>query len=151
ERFSPVKITMSSQEWCGHVYDGVWPGAGSLMHEGMSYFAEEGEVRQPVTVPDGTLYEDALLIQLRELDGPFLGGVAEWRGHVVPSLWRLRRTHRAVEALDATLTRTDVPAAVSPPVARYTLRYADGFTRAFDVERGGQRRILGWTTSDGET
>lgn len=147
ERLSPVKITLTAQEWCGHVFHGVWPGEDRAASQLFSYFAQEGEVREEITTGPGALYEDALLIQLRELDGPF-AGARDWRGPVVPSLWRTRRTHRPLAAEDGVITRARVTVG-GAPVNRFTLRYGR-YERVFDVEPGGQRRMLGWRTNDGE-
>lgn len=142
ERFAPAKLTMTAQEWCGHVFEGMWVGPSAYAREGISYFADEGEVRETVSTAPGALYEDALLIQLRELDGPFLGGAAEWHGEVIPSLWRTRRTHAPARPLRATITRA---------AGTFTLRFDEsGFTRTFEVEQAGAHRILAWRTSDGE-
>lgn len=147
ERLSPVKLTLTAQEWCGHVFHGVWPGEDQAISQLFSYFAQEGETRSHLQTPAGTLYEDALLIQLRELDGPFAEG-RDWRGSVVPSLWRTRRQHRPLAAQPATITRAraDLDGA---PVNRFTLRYGD-IERVLDVEASGARRLLGWRTNDGE-
>src|SRR5690606_32484396 len=91
-RFTPAKITMTAQEWCGHVFFGVWPGQDRFASRGMSYFASEGERDETVEAPAGALYEDALPIQLRELDGPFAGG-RDWEGTLVPSIWGARQAH----------------------------------------------------------
>lgn len=147
EAFSPVKITLSAQEWCGHVFHGVWPGDGRATELTMSYFAQEGERRRDVPTPAGTLYEDALLIQLRELDGPFAGG-GDWRGAIVPSLWALRRAHRPTAAVEATISRTRAERD-GAAVHRFVLRYGE-VTRTLDVEAGGAQRVLGWLGSDGE-
>ena len=147
EAFAPVKITLSVQEWCGHVFHGVWPGDGRAAEQVMSYFAEEGERRRDVATPAGTLYEDALLIQLRELDGPFAGG-GDWRGALVPSLWSIRRAHRPTAAVEATITRSRAQRD-GAAVHRFVLRHGE-FTRTVDVETDGARRVLGWQASDGE-
>ena len=73
-RFAPAKIAMSAQEWCGHVYQRVLARSDAFKSEMRSYFHSEGDRDTTVKIPPGTLYEDALLIQLRELDGPFAGG-----------------------------------------------------------------------------
>ena len=148
ERFSPVKLTLTAQEWCGHVFHGVWPGEDRVVSQLFSYFAQEGEAREEVAVGAGALYEDALLIQLRELDGPFAGG-RDWRGPLVPSLWRTRRRHRplAAEPAEITRARTTVDGLAA---SRFTLRVS-GYERVFDVEAAGARRLLGWRTNDGET
>ena len=147
ETFAPVKITLSVQEWCGHVFHGVWPGDGRAAEQVMSYFAQEGERRRDVATPAGTLYEDALLIQLRELDGPFAGG-GDWHGALVPSLWSLRRAHRPTAAVEATITRSRAQRD-GAAVHRFVMRYGE-FTRTVDVESEGARRVLGWQSSDGE-
>jgi hypothetical protein len=94
-------------------------------------------------LPAGTLYEDALLIQLRELDGPFAGG-GDWEGTLVPSLWRLRRDHAPLAGVAATIMR-----ATEGEIVTFTLRAGD-YERVFEVEAGGARRVLGWRTSDGD-
>lgn len=147
EALSPVKITLSVQEWCGHVFHGVWPGEDRATEQLLSYFAQEGERRRDVPTPAGSLYEDALLIQLRELDGPFAGG-GDWRGSLVPSLWSVRRTHRPMAAVEATIARTRARLD-GAAVHRFALRYAD-VTRTIDVEADGAHRVLGWQASDGE-
>ena len=153
ERFSPARITLSAQEWCGHVFHAVMPGRSSFRSTLLSYFAGEGEATRTVEAPAGTLYEDALLIQLRELDGPFNGG-RSWQGSLVPSLWSRRTAHTDLVTVPATLTRADTVRADSAgapqPVTRFRLAYTS-FTRTFDVEKAAPRRILGWTTSTGET
>jgi hypothetical protein len=143
-RFAPVKITLTAQEWCGHVFHGVWPDALGYESQLLSYFASEGERTEHVDAPSDVLYEDALFIQLRELDGPFAGG-GEWRGQLVPRLWSTRRAHAPLRPVTARITR----AQHEPDVDRFTLVY-DGVTRTFDVEQRDARRILAWTSSDGE-
>jgi hypothetical protein len=147
EAFAPAKITLSVQEWCGHVFHGVWPGDDHAAEQLMSYFAQEGERRRDVPTPSGALYEDALLIQLRELDGPFAGG-HDWRGALVPSLWSIRRAHRPTAAVDAAVTRSRA-SRDGVAVHRFVLRYGD-VTRSIDVEADGAHRVLGWEGSDGE-
>lgn len=147
EWFSPVKITLSVQEWCGHVFHAVWPGVDRYTERLMSYFASEGERARTVATPAGALYEDALLIQLRELDGPFAGG-GDWRGPLVPTLWSTRRAHAPSGAIDATIARS-VAEVDGVAVSRFVVATAAG-TRTIDVERGGARRVMGWRGSDGE-
>lgn len=147
ERFSPVKISMTAQEWCGHVFAGVWPGRDRFESQVVSYFASEGEAHDRVTVPEGTLYEDALLIQLRELDGPFAGG-RDWRGSIVPTLWGVRRAHEPMRAVPATITRSEANDG-DTPVTRFVLS-REGFRRTYDVERAAPRRVIAWQSSDGE-
>ncbi len=147
EPFAPAKISLSVQEWCGHVFYAVWPGEDRFTEQLMSYFASEGERRREVTTPAGALYEDALLIQLRELDGPFAGG-RDWSGSLVPSLWSIRRAHVEGAPVAATITR-ERATVDGHPVNRFVLRHA-GATRTIEVEADGAHRVLGWRGSDGE-
>ncbi len=147
ERFQPVKISLTAQEWCGHVFAAAWPGPGELQLHTLSYFASEGEATERQAVPEGALYEDALLIQLRELDGPFHGG-EDWEGALVPTLWRARRAHTPLRPSPATITRAPAERD-GAPVTRFTVAQGD-YRRTIDVERDAPRRVLGWSTSDGE-
>ena len=143
-RFSPVKVTLSAQEWCGHVYHGIWPGDHAYESQVISYFESEGEHTESVETPSGTLYEDALFIQLRELDGQFANG-GDWSGSLVPRLWSNRRVHQPLRPTSAHITR----AHQSGGIDRFTVSYAD-VVRTFDVEQSGQKRIVAWAANDGE-
>lgn len=146
-RFSPVKIAASVQEWCGSYWHELWPGQERFRSLRLSYFAGEGERVAEVRVEGNTLYEDALFIQLRELDGAF-GAGSDWHGWIVPSLWQMRRAHDAIHAVPGSITRTEAERG-GVPVTRFVVRYGN-FTRTIDVERETPHRILGWSTSDGE-
>ena len=145
ERFQPAKITLSAQEWCGHVFAGVWPDEREMVHRGFSYFANEGDTDERIPITANTLFEDALLIQLRELDGAFNGG-RDWEGMLVPALWRQRRAHRPLRAQPARIVKsTDSEGATT----RFVLTSPD-YSREFTVERTATKRIVSWHTSDGE-
>jgi len=147
ERFAPAKISMSAQEWCGHVYRKIIARPDLFQSELRSYFHAEGESEASVRIPPGSVYEDALLMQLRELDGPFAGG-KDWAGSIVPSLWSLRKRHAALEPLPATIRRENA-IRDGAPVTRFTLNY--GYVETtYDVEKAPPRRVLSWKSKDGE-
>jgi hypothetical protein len=151
ERFQPVRIVHSVQEWCGAYSHRLWPGSDRFRSLRLSYFASEDERVADVEVAPGALYEDALLIQLRELDGPFADG-EDWEGWLVPALWRFRTEHREPAAVRARISREEAERETqggAVPVSRFTLE-ADGYRRVVDVERDVPRRVLGWSTSTGE-
>ena len=147
ERFTPTKITMSAQEWCGHVYEKILPSAGAFELELRSYFHADGDRDATVKTPAGTLYEDALLLQLRELDGAFAGG-KNWAGSIVPSLWSQRKSHSALGPVAATIKRKDATRE-GTAVTRFTLVYGSVVT-SYDVEKASPRRVLGWKSTSGE-
>jgi len=141
ERFSPTKISFTAQEWCGQVFRMLLPRSGAVRDELHSYFQSEGDRSETIDLPADTLYEDALWIQLRELDGPFAGG-GDWSGRLVPSSWSMRKSHRPLRAVRATIRRADAERD-GTPVTRFTIEY-EGAAREIDVEKGEGHRILGW-------
>lgn len=147
ERFAPAKISFSAQEWCGHVFHRIYPKGDRFHSFVQSYFSSEGDHAESVKTRQLALYEDALLIQLRELDGPFAGG-SDWSGDLVPSLWWARKAHRPLRPMAATIRRSQA-VRDGAPVTRFELKY-DTTTRTYDVERAAPRRVLGWSSSDGE-
>ncbi|MEX1256373.1 MAG: hypothetical protein WEG36_02035 [Gemmatimonadota bacterium] len=146
-RFQPVRINLDVQEWCGSVSHRIWPGPGRLRSLRLSYFADEGESLIETTLPEGTLFEDALPIQLRELDGPFSGG-GDWTGWIVPELWRLRANHGPTQPVEATISRKNGERE-GVPVTHFLLEAGD-YWRRYDVETAFPRRILGWETATGD-
>lgn len=147
ERFAPAKLTLTAQEWCGQVWQKVMPARDRFESELRSYFHADGERNDATSVPPGTLYQDALLIQLRELDGPFSGG-RDWSGTIVPTLWGARKSHRPLAPVPATIARAKATRD-GVPVTRFTLAAGD-VTTTYDVETAAPRRVLGWRSSDGE-
>jgi len=147
ERFTPAKIAMSAQEWCGHVYEKITPAPEAFASEVRSYFHSEGDRDTTVETPAGALYEDALLIQFRELDGPFAGG-RNWAGSIVPSLWSQRKGHTALGPVAATIRREDATRE-GAPVTRFTLAYGS-VTTTYDVEKAQPKRVLAWKSTRGE-
>lgn len=146
-RFAPLKLSLTAQEWCGQIFHAVWPGQGGFRAMLASYFASDGEGAAVVATPPDTLYEDGLLIQLRELDGAFADG-RDWQGALVPTLWHLRADHVPPAAVAATIVRT-AAARDGRPVNRFRVR-AGAYERVIDVEAAAPHRILGWTASGGE-
>jgi hypothetical protein len=133
ERFAPARISMSAQEWCGHTWLGAWPGRTETRVHGISYFAEEGERTETLPTEDA-LFEDALPLMVRELDGPFLGGATHAEVTLVPSLWSSRRDHAPLAPSPATMDRTAGEPFGGEVTTRFTFRYTTGErTIAFDV------------------
>jgi hypothetical protein len=147
ERFTPTKIAMSAQEWCGQVYQKILPAPEEFVSELRSYFHAEGDRDTTVKTLPGTIYEDALLIQLRELDGPFAGG-KNWSGSIVPSLWSQRKSHRPLGPVAATIKREEATRE-GAPVTRFTLAYG-ALTTTYEVEKAPPRRVLSWKTNGGD-
>lgn len=145
-RFQPTKIAMNSQEWCGNVSHVVWPGPERFLRDLQTYFAAEQEGRRTVSTPGDTLYQDALPIQLRELDGAFNDG-EDWSGHLVPSIWHSRRAHEPLEPVKATIERSSTTVD-GREATRFVLEYGDTKV-TYDIAREYPHRLLQWRHSDG--
>ncbi|TXD35588.1 hypothetical protein FRC98_15375 [Lujinxingia vulgaris] len=147
ERHSPVKITMGVQEWCGQVFHALWPGRSQYLSRLTSYFESEGDREEVVDVEMGALYADALPLQVRELDGPFLDGAATWTGPMVVSLWRARVEHQALSVVLATITRSTVERD-GQALTRFEVTWPGG-ARFYEVEREAPRGIVRFGAGDG--
>jgi hypothetical protein len=147
ERFAPEKISFSAQEWCGHVYQ-VWkPKLNGFANEIRSYFASEGDKAETIGTKPHAIYEDALLIQLRELDGPFNKG-KNWSGDLVPSMWTFRKMHQPPQPLGATINRSDTTHA-GKAVTLFEINYGTTQRKVY-VEKAFPRRVVAWKNNDGE-
>ena len=55
-----VKVSFSSQEWCGHVWHQIVPGKGGVAGLFHSYFDGEADGKDALPLPEGGVFEDAL-------------------------------------------------------------------------------------------
>ncbi len=69
--FEPVKISFSSAEWCGHVYEELLFGPRRINERYFSYFEGETSSETIDRKTDG-VSEDNLFIRLRGLRGDYL-------------------------------------------------------------------------------
>lgn len=152
--FTPMKLTFTGVEWCGHVYDEMIFRRDAIHENYFSYF--QGETRT-ATLParaDG-IVEDDLYILLRGLRGPFLEPGGSVRRPFLPSPFHTRLVHRDVEWGEATIersrqtSRTTVPAGVFETY-EYVVEAGDREGR-FLIEVVAPHRIVqwSWATSGG--
>jgi hypothetical protein len=124
--FAPVKVSFSSQEWCGHVYQQLLSRGGKLVGEAHSYF--DGEADAPLELPllpDGIL-EEQIPVLVRGLRGDFLSP-------------------------GASRTLPFLPSALGPVTAyTVTVEERNGPTTTWTVEAQAPRRLLGWQSSTKE-
>lgn len=149
ERFAPAKIAMTAQEWCGTVFQQLKVARTTAFDTIYSYFDGEGEAKMRRPVPEGAVFEDALPLQLRELDAPFLGAAPVAKVAFMPSLWRIRKAHVALGAIEATIRRSTANVG-SQPVVRFVVS-AGALELRYEIEQAAPRRLLSFTTSDGES
>lgn len=146
--FAPLKVSMSSSEWCGNVYEEWIVHERTVDQRVMSYF--EGESGTFVAERhDGDLLEDNLYIRLRGLRGAFLPPGGRTETMLLPGALVTRLTHtRAKEALAvierrAASERVTVPAGAFDVIV-YTVRTPERDGR-FDIEQAWPHRIVRWS------
>ena len=86
EPFELRKLSLSAQEWCGHVYDEARVRTGRLEGQLNSYFEREGRHSYQMALPSDFASEDHLLIRIRELRGSHHGAWGRGRSGVASQL-----------------------------------------------------------------
>jgi hypothetical protein len=148
ENMAPVKITFSSAEWCGHVYDELLFQPSSIQSQFFSYF--EGETRKAVfELPADGIAEDSLFLLLRGLREDFVRAGKARGFQLLPSLYVSRLSHQPLAWLNAAVTRAPALQSIEVPAGKfetvvYNLSVADGRTGTFHVEYGYPHRIVRW-------
>lgn len=140
DRLEPVKLTVTSHEWCGNSFVEWRADKASLAIR--SYFESPGDVDVPLA-PGGALFYDALPLALRGLD---FERTRTGTLRVIDSLFTSRPSPPAVDAAVLAVTRTTA----SKAGASYRVRLTRG-ERAdtFEFEAAFPHRLLRWDRSDG--
>ncbi len=149
--FAPAKISFSSAEWCGHVYEELRFDRSAVRQTVRSYFeGESGDWER--AAPRGGVPEDNLYILLRGLRGAYLRPGETRTVPFLPSSLVRRLTHRATAWGTATIGRADRSESVRVPAGtfdaiRYTVAPDDGREGRFWIEAAHPHRLLRWTWS----
>lgn len=150
-----LKVSFSSAEWCGHVYEELDARPKGLEVDVRSYFQGESVQKTLAAKPDGLVGEH-LLIWLRGLRGHVLQPGETRTLAYLPDAFERRLRHREAEWGELRVTRegqgqsVTVPAGTFPAVV-YRLAAGDGRTGAVLIEDAYPHRLLAWTWErDGE-
>jgi hypothetical protein len=101
--FTPKKVALSAQEWCGHVFEEVLFEEKKLKGTLNSYFEREGRQDYTLNAPEAIESEDHLLISIRELNGTLMQEGEQRTITLLPSLWYFRVKHQDRDLVQATL------------------------------------------------
>jgi len=150
--FALRKISLSAQEWCGHVFDEVQVRGGRLNGTLNSYFESEGRREYQLERERNFASEDGLLIRMRELKGELLATGERMELQLLPGLWSLRMAHAEHALVAATLDKGEVVEIESRGAQLaahiWTLETAAGWKKYW-IEKAYPHRILRWEHSDG--
>ena len=149
--FDPLKVSFSSAEWCGNVYEELNFGPHSVARQTFSYF--EGESGAATLArPAGGISEDALYVLLRGLRRPWLEPGRQRRVPFLPGPFVRRLAHQPMSWGSATVARRAGRVRVTVPAGTfeadaYDVRTSDGRAAVFEIERGYPHRIVRWQWS----
>ncbi len=151
------KITLSAQEWCGHVFEEVrFDDDGGIRGDLNSYFEREGkqEYQLDVAGEEHFISEDHLLIAIRELMGPMMDVGNRRAITLLPSLWHLRVRHAPRSVVEAELYKgvAEILTVAGEPTEAIPWHWravgAD-IDKTVWVETAQPHRILAWKDADG--
>ena len=149
---SPMKISFTSQDWCGHLFSMLLPLGNSAEFTQNSYFEAEGDQKLKIELPQNVMYEDNFPIWIRELRGQNLAKGASRTVKIIPRMWDLRRRHSEIAVVDAAVKKEPGSAMQleGKKVAtwKWTLKIGDR-SETFWVEQLYPRRIVKFQSSDG--
>ena len=156
-----AKVSFSSQEWCGHVYQEWIPRpskAGGVQLVGIlhSYFDGEADQQLTLPLPDSGVSEDAAPILVRGLRGAWLERGASKTVPWLFSSLRARLEHKPQAWGEATVSRSKEPVQVRSVLGTvaadvYKIEEKDGPTVTWTVEAAAPHRILAWESTSGES
>ncbi len=150
--FALRKVSLSAQEWCGHVFDEVQVRGGRVKGTLNSYFEREGHQEYQLELARNFASEDGLLLRMRELKGELLATGGRMQVELLPGLWSLRAAHGEHALVPATLSKgaaVDIESAGAMLSAYvWTLESAAGWKKYW-IEKAYPHRILHWQDSDG--
>ena len=148
----PLKISFSSQEWCGHVYQMLIPQQNEVDFTIHSYFEREGDEQRKIRLPKNAVYEDNLLIWIRELKGEVMKSGEKRQVQMIPSMWYTRSRNAKVAFAPAQIAKEDGGELSLNGESLATWRWTWTIgkrTQTYWVEKQYPHRILKWQFSDG--
>jgi hypothetical protein len=145
---SPVKVSFSSAEWCGHVYEEMRVDPAGILQQVSSYFEDESRTETLGRPADG-LMEDQLYIWVRGLRGDPLRPGESRTVPFLPGAFPRRLSHQRAVWSTARVERATRPVTIEVPAGRfstqaYRVKVAGGREGRFDVEQDYPHRIVRW-------
>ncbi len=146
--FSPAKVTFTSAEWCGHVYEELRFDSDRIHGFYSSYFEDESGPREAEIVGNGVV-EDNLFILLRGLRGDYLKPGDKKKVQMLPSVYWGRLSHEPLQWLKAEIRREKKMKTIKVPAGKfktivYQVKTDNGRKGAFYVEHRYPHRIVRW-------
>jgi len=134
-----LKVTTSSQEWCGHTFHQLNLTKNNYQSNLFSYFESEGDQKKNI---DKTLLEDEILNRIRINPTELPTG----KINIIPSLLFTRLKHIDLKSESAAATLQPIDG--NPDQLEYSIQYKN-LDRTFSIqfEKAFPHQILGWKES----
>ena len=142
------KITLTAQDWCGHVFEEIELRNSTIIGQVNSYF--EGKSREYYTIPvtENLVTGDGLLIRIRELNGKWMQP-----GQSISVSFLPRLSGNSLRApIVANLSKEEISElrTDSESILTHIWRLqAEDFWEKYWVEQSYPHRIIAWEFSDG--
>lgn len=153
DEFAPLKLTFTSAEWCGQVYEELDVRPPSVALDVHSYF--QGETTQKkLDAKANALLGDQLFVWLRGLRGHVLAPGETRKLPYLADAFERRLRHSDATWGELELTREAAPQSVTVPAGAfaavlYRLKASDGRTGSIAIESAYPHRLLSWSWSRG--
>ncbi len=145
--FQPVKVSFTSGEWCGHVYEELIVDPDKIDQRLFSYFENESTTRKLAGKRDGVV-GDNLFILLRGLQGSYLRPGEKRTVPFLPGAFARRLQHRSLDWTTAEIQRLAETQVVEVPAGTFTANVyvvrTDGREGRFFIEDEAPHRIVRW-------
>jgi hypothetical protein len=152
----PVKVSFSSQEWCGHVYHQLLFNKDHVQSTSHSYFDGEADKDEKLTSNAQGVSEDALLIWARGMAEPLLKPGESQEVQLLGSLTSSRLNHHPVRWSKARLSRSSKSSSLKTKAGTFkvdTLKaeIEGGTSWTYYVETTSPHRLIKWEDSSGKS
>jgi hypothetical protein len=152
-----TKADFSFQGWDGPLFHQLIFDATDIRSHQYSYFQSEGDEQIALSYPRDGVAGDALWLWARHMAAPALNP-GEWRAvEMIPALREARERHRSLTWRRATLARSS-ETKIFPgktfsgqPADIFSVRWEDGGSETFVVEKALPYRVVHWESSTGES
>jgi len=150
----PTKISFSSQEWCGQIWEQLRVNEGVAGRVQHSYFDGEADWNESIPFTEGALFADPMPLLVRGLTGPLLEPCTERTIPWLRSAFDRRLNHEPSLWGRATLKRSNSTTTISVPAGTFSVTEwsaDDGTDRTqWFVEEAPPHRLIAWQVGDGE-
>lgn len=151
----PAKVSFTSQEWCGHVYDHLIFKETAIERVSHSYFDGEADQQEKLNYPRTGMSEDILFFWARGLAEPFMKPGESRNINMLLSLTTARFQHIPLSWEKAQLFYEVGYQSIQVPAGTFKTRIMRAETEGgrswtFYIDAEEPHRVIKWITSDGE-